>query len=96
VLFLYNFNSGIYFASGGQGTLFKKTLNMPLDPAKFYEGKRGSNIRDRQSDYIVRVRRHYVAKIRIAVTPGFRKDERVEEILALGIKDFIEKPYTFK
>jgi PAS domain S-box-containing protein len=35
-------------------------------------------------------------KVIVILTSGFRKDERVEEILALGIKDFIEKPYTFK
>ena len=35
-------------------------------------------------------------KVKVILTSGFRKDERVEEILALGIKDFIEKPYTFK
>ncbi len=34
--------------------------------------------------------------VKVILTSGFRKDERVEEILALGIKDFIEKPYTFK
>jgi two-component system cell cycle sensor histidine kinase/response regulator CckA len=35
-------------------------------------------------------------KVKVILTSGFRRDERVEEILALGIKDFIEKPYTFK
>jgi len=34
--------------------------------------------------------------VKVILTSGFKKDERVEEILALGINDFIEKPYTFK
>jgi len=35
-------------------------------------------------------------KVTVILTSGFRKDERVEQILALGIRNFIEKPYTFK
>jgi PAS domain S-box-containing protein len=34
--------------------------------------------------------------VKVILTSGFKKDKRVEEILALGINDFIEKPYTFK
>jgi DNA-binding response OmpR family regulator len=35
-------------------------------------------------------------KVKVILTSGFKKDERVKEILALGIRDFIEKPYTVK
>lgn len=33
--------------------------------------------------------------VKVLLNSGFRKDKRVEEILQLGIKHFIEKPYTF-
>ncbi|MCP4213279.1 MAG: AAA family ATPase [bacterium] len=33
--------------------------------------------------------------IKVLLTSGFREDERVEEVLALGVNGFIEKPYTF-
>jgi len=32
---------------------------------------------------------------KVLLASGSRKDERVEEILRLGVQDFIEKPYTF-
>ncbi|MCP4150061.1 MAG: AAA family ATPase [bacterium] len=31
----------------------------------------------------------------VLLTSGFRDDERVDEVLSLGVSDFIEKPYTF-
>lgn len=32
--------------------------------------------------------------VKVLLVSGFRKDNRVEEILALGVKDFLQKPYT--
>ncbi|MBV5306213.1 MAG: PAS domain S-box protein [Desulfobulbaceae bacterium] len=32
--------------------------------------------------------------IKVLLASGFRKDERVEEILGQGVKDFLQKPYT--
>ncbi|MFO7811054.1 MAG: response regulator [Candidatus Delongbacteria bacterium] len=32
--------------------------------------------------------------IKVVMTSGFTKDKRVEEVLELGAKDFIQKPYT--
>lgn len=32
--------------------------------------------------------------LKVLLNSGFKKDERVEEVLNLGIQDFIEKPYT--
>jgi PAS domain S-box-containing protein len=33
-------------------------------------------------------------KVKVLLASGFRKDSRVDEILQLGIKDFLQKPYT--
>jgi CheY-like chemotaxis protein len=33
-------------------------------------------------------------EIKVLLASGFRKDERVEEILDQGVKDFLQKPYT--
>lgn len=33
-------------------------------------------------------------EVKVLLASGFRKDERVEEILGLGVKDFLQKPYT--
>ena len=33
-------------------------------------------------------------EVRVLLASGFRKDNRVEEILQLGVKDFLQKPYT--
>lgn len=33
-------------------------------------------------------------QVKVLLTSGFRKDERVEEVLALGVKGFLQKPYT--
>jgi PAS domain S-box-containing protein len=33
-------------------------------------------------------------QVKVLLASGFRKDERVEEILGLGVKDFLQKPYT--
>jgi PAS domain S-box-containing protein len=32
--------------------------------------------------------------VKVLLASGFRKDDRVEEILGLGIKEFLQKPYT--
>jgi PAS domain S-box-containing protein len=32
--------------------------------------------------------------VKVLLASGFRKDNRVEEILRLGVKDFLQKPYT--
>ncbi|HIJ91419.1 MAG: PAS domain S-box protein [Desulfobulbaceae bacterium] len=32
--------------------------------------------------------------VKVLLASGFRKDDRVEEILQLGVKDFLQKPYT--
>ncbi len=32
--------------------------------------------------------------VKVLLVSGFRKDNRVEEILQLGVKDFLQKPYT--
>jgi len=32
--------------------------------------------------------------VKVILASGFRKDDRVEEVLALGVKDFLQKPYT--
>lgn len=32
--------------------------------------------------------------VKVLLASGFRMDNRVEEILALGVKDFLQKPYT--
>ncbi len=32
--------------------------------------------------------------VKVLLASGFRKDKRVEEILTLGVKDFLQKPYT--
>lgn len=32
--------------------------------------------------------------VKVLLASGFRKDNRVEEILQLGVKDFLQKPYT--
>lgn len=34
--------------------------------------------------------------MKVLLNSGFRKDDRVEEVLRLGIQDFVEKPYTKK
>ncbi len=34
--------------------------------------------------------------VKVVLTSGFRKDERVEEVLNLGVKKFIQKPYTLE
>lgn len=34
------------------------------------------------------------SKIKVVMTSGFTKDRRVEDVLNLGAKDFIQKPYT--
>ena len=34
--------------------------------------------------------------LKVLLNSGFRRDGRVEEVLRLGINDFIEKPYTKK
>ncbi|MEW6593924.1 MAG: PAS domain S-box protein [Thermodesulfobacteriota bacterium] len=33
-------------------------------------------------------------QVKVLLVSGFRKDHRVEEILALGVKGFLQKPYT--
>ncbi len=33
-------------------------------------------------------------QVKILLTSGFKKDERIDEIMSLGINDFIQKPYT--
>ena len=33
-------------------------------------------------------------EVKVLLASGFRKDERVEEVLKLGVKDFLQKPYT--
>jgi len=33
-------------------------------------------------------------KVKVLLVSGFRKDGRVEEVLRLGVKDFLQKPYT--
>lgn len=33
--------------------------------------------------------------VKVLLNSGFRKDKRVKEVFKLGIKHFIEKPYTF-
>ncbi len=33
-------------------------------------------------------------EVKVLLASGFRKDERVEDILGLGVKDFLQKPYT--
>ena len=33
-------------------------------------------------------------EVQVLLCSGFKKDERVEEIMNLGIKFFIQKPYT--
>jgi YesN/AraC family two-component response regulator len=33
-------------------------------------------------------------EVKVLLASGFRKDERVEEVLTLGVKDFLQKPYT--
>ncbi len=33
-------------------------------------------------------------EVKVLLASGFRKDERVEEILGLGVKAFLQKPYT--
>lgn len=33
-------------------------------------------------------------EVKVLLASGFRQDERVEEILGLGVKDFLQKPYT--
>jgi CheY-like chemotaxis protein len=33
-------------------------------------------------------------EVKVLLASGFRKDERVDEILGLGVKDFLQKPYT--
>ncbi|MBN2789344.1 MAG: response regulator [Candidatus Delongbacteria bacterium] len=32
--------------------------------------------------------------VKVLLASGFTKDDRVEEVLSLGVKDFIQKPYT--
>ncbi len=32
--------------------------------------------------------------VKVLLVSGFRKDDRVEEILGLGVKEFLQKPYT--
>lgn len=32
--------------------------------------------------------------VKVLLTSGFRKDDRVEEVLVQGVKDFLQKPYT--
>ncbi|MEW6500083.1 MAG: PAS domain-containing hybrid sensor histidine kinase/response regulator [Thermodesulfobacteriota bacterium] len=32
--------------------------------------------------------------VKVVLASGFRKDNRVDEILALGVKEFLQKPYT--
>ncbi len=34
--------------------------------------------------------------VKVLLTSGFRRDDRVEEVVRLGVCGFIEKPYTFK
>jgi DNA-binding NtrC family response regulator len=34
--------------------------------------------------------------VKVLLNSGFRKDKRVKEVLKLGVKHFIEKPYTFE
>jgi len=34
--------------------------------------------------------------IRVILTSGFRQDERVEDVLDLGVKEFVQKPYTLE
>lgn len=36
------------------------------------------------------------ADVKVLLTSGFRKDERVEEVLGMGGVDFLEKPYSFE
>jgi YesN/AraC family two-component response regulator len=33
-------------------------------------------------------------EVKVLLASGFRKDNRVEEIIRLGVKDFLQKPYT--
>ncbi len=33
--------------------------------------------------------------VKVLLTSGFREDERVDDILKMGVEEFIEKPYTF-
>lgn len=33
-------------------------------------------------------------EVKVLLASGFRKDDRVEEILGLGVKEFLQKPYT--
>ena len=37
-----------------------------------------------------------VSDLKVILTSGFRQDERVDEVLELGIKHFVEKPYTIE
>lgn len=32
--------------------------------------------------------------MKVLLASGFRQDERVEDILELGVKSFLQKPYT--
>lgn len=34
--------------------------------------------------------------VKVVMASGFRNDERMEEVLALGVADFIQKPYSMK
>ncbi len=35
-------------------------------------------------------------ELTVLLNTGFKDDERVQEVFKLGIRDFIEKPYSFK
>jgi len=35
-------------------------------------------------------------EIKVLLTSGFRKDERVDELISLGVKNFIQKPYSLE
>jgi len=35
-------------------------------------------------------------KVNVILASGFRQDERVQEVMQLGVKSFIHKPYTME
>lgn len=35
-------------------------------------------------------------EVKVLLSSGFKQDERVDEILKLGVKAFIQKPYSLK
>lgn len=35
------------------------------------------------------------SNVKVLLTSGFKRDERIEDLLRSGVKHFIEKPYNF-